>query len=99
MPRPSNDVNGLSSAVAVVDVETTGLHPAYHHRVIEIAVVTIDPDGHREAWSTLVDPQRDLGPQGIHGVRGVDLRDAPQFEEIAGDLAERFSERALVAHN
>lgn len=89
----------LKRPVAVVDVETTGLHPDYHHRVIEVAVVTLEPDGRREGWSTLVNPGRDLGPQGIHGVRGVDVREAPHFEEVAGDLAERFSNRAIVAHN
>ena len=90
---------GPTRPVAVIDVETTGLHLGYHHRVIEVAVVTLDPDGRREGWSTLVNPERDLGPQGIHGVRGVDVREAPHFEEVAGDLAESFSGRALVAHN
>jgi DNA polymerase III subunit epsilon len=85
--------------MAVVDVETTGLHPGYHHRVIEIAVVAVEPDGRREAWSTLVNPGRDLGPQGIHGIRGVDVRDAPRFEDLVGDLADAFSDHALVAHN
>jgi hypothetical protein len=59
-------VPGPTWPVAVVDVETTGLHPRYHHRVIEVAVVTLDPDGR----------------QGIHGVRGVDVREAPHFEEV-----------------
>ncbi|MEA2378033.1 MAG: polymerase subunit epsilon [Thermoleophilaceae bacterium] len=85
--------------MAVVDVETTGLHPGYHHRVIEVAVVKLEPDGRREGWSTLVNPERDLGPQGIHGVRGVDVREAPPFEEVAGDLAMRLNRRGVVAHN
>jgi hypothetical protein len=34
----------LACAVAVVDVGTTGVHPGYHHRVMEVAVVTIELD-------------------------------------------------------
>lgn len=89
----------VSVPIAIVDVETTGLHPDYHHRVVEVAVVTIDPDGCRDAWSTLVDPERDLGAQHIHGIRGIDLNGAPLFSEIAGDLLSRLHGRALVAHN
>ncbi|GGT40553.1 exonuclease domain-containing protein [Nonomuraea spiralis] len=48
---------------AVIDVETTGLRTSWHDRVIEVAVVLLDPLGcvTRE-WSTLVNPERDLGP-------------------------------------
>ncbi|HZL03993.1 MAG TPA: exonuclease domain-containing protein, partial [Coriobacteriia bacterium] len=43
---------------AVVDVETTGLRPSWHDRIVEIAVVQVAPDGVVEAtWSTLVNPQ------------------------------------------
>lgn len=99
--RSTGGLNGLDlgTPIAVVDVETTGLHPGYHHRVIEVAVVTVEPDGRREAWSTLVNPGRDLGPQGIHGIRGVDVREAPRFDDLVGDLSESFRDRALVAHN
>jgi DNA polymerase III epsilon subunit-like protein len=63
VPSVDAGVLGLTRPVAVVDVETTGLHPGYHHRVIEVAVVTLEPDGRRDGWSTLVNPERDLGPQ------------------------------------
>ncbi len=89
----------LSVPMAVVDCETTGLHPGYHHRVVEIAIVQIDPDGGRSAWSTLVDPERDLGPQGLHGSRGADLLEAPCFADVAGDVCALLDGRLPVAHN
>lgn len=85
---------------AVIDVETTGLNPRYHHRIAEVAVVTLSSTGEvLERWETLVNPQRDLGPQGIHGIRAADILDAPTFAEITGDLVHRLRGNVLVAHN
>lgn len=85
---------------AVVDTETTGIQPGYRHRIAEIAIVHLDPDGTVTGeWSTLVNPDRDLGPQAIHGIRAADVRRAPRFEHIAGDVIERLRGRIPVAHN
>ncbi|HEY0539175.1 MAG TPA: exonuclease domain-containing protein [Actinoallomurus sp.] len=85
---------------AVVDVETTGLYAGGHDRIIEVAVLHLDPFGRVTGeWATLVNPQRDLGPAVIHGIRAVDVRQAPPFEMIAATLASLLSERTMVAHN
>src|SRR5699024_7077723 len=85
---------------AVVDLETTGLHPALHDRIVEIGIVHVSPDGVVEdSWCTLVNPQRDLGPQDIHGIQAADVLGAPTFADIAGDVADRLQGRAFVAHN
>lgn len=85
---------------AVIDLETTGF--AYNHtdRVCEIGVVLVDPDGRRErAWSTLVNPQRDLGAQHIHGIDASEARLAPTFAQVAGDLTDLLRGRVVTAHN
>lgn len=85
---------------AVVDVETTGLCPDRHHRIVEIAVVQVGMDGEQcSVWSTLVNPQRDVGATAIHGITAADLFHAPTFEDIAGDIIEQLRGRILVAHN
>ncbi|MGH1561671.1 exonuclease domain-containing protein [Mumia sp. DW29H23] len=85
---------------AVIDTETTGLTPAFHHRVAEVAVVLVDGQGRVEGeWSSLINPERDLGPQRIHGIRAVDAVRAPRFAEVAGHLVDLFRGRTLVAHN
>jgi DNA polymerase-3 subunit epsilon len=85
---------------AVIDTETTGILTGWHHRIAEVAVVHVDPDGHvTDEWVTLVNPDRDLGPQAIHGIRAADARRAPRFEHVAGELVERLSGRVVVAHN
>ncbi|MCR6489799.1 exonuclease domain-containing protein [Amycolatopsis sp. OK19-0408] len=89
-----------SHGYAVIDTETTGILTGWHHRIAEIAVVHVDPRGTiTDEWVTLVNPDRDLGPQAIHGIRASDARRAPRFEQLAGDLVERLSGRVVVAHN
>lgn len=85
---------------AVIDLETTGF--AYNHtdRICEIAVVLLDANGRREnTYTTLVNPQRDLGAQHIHGIDATDARVAPTFDRIVGDLTELVAGRVVVAHN
>lgn len=85
---------------ATIDFETTGLFPEHHDRAIEIAVVHSDPDGTiTGAWETLINPRRDLGPQGIHGISAREVIAAPHFGLIAGELLELLSGRVVVAHN
>lgn len=87
-------------AFAVVDFETTGLLPSYHHRVVEIGVTHVDDDGTVTGrWETLVNPERDLGPQQIHGIRAADILDAPVFSDIVGEFAELLAGRVFAAHN
>jgi len=85
---------------AVIDLETTGLSPGAHERIVEVAVVHADENGVITGeWETLVNPQRHVGAEHIHGIRAVDLIDAPSFADIANDIADLLSGRVIVAHN
>ncbi|WP_017977026.1 exonuclease domain-containing protein [Actinopolyspora halophila] len=88
------------SGYAVVDTETTGVSAGYGHRIVEIAVVHVDTAGVvTDEWTTLLSPNRDLGPQAIHGIHASEVRHAPSFEHAAGELIDRLRDRVLVAHN
>ncbi|HEU4947498.1 MAG TPA: exonuclease domain-containing protein [Kribbella sp.] len=85
---------------AVIDTETTGLWPGERHRVIEVAVVLLDAHGRFEhEWVTLLNPQRDLGPQHIHGILTADVLQAPGFADVARHLAGLLAGRMVVGHN
>lgn len=85
---------------AVVDFETTGILPSYHHRVIEVGVTHVEVDGTVSGhWETLINPERDLGPQRIHGVKAAQVLQAPVFSDIAADFAALLRGRVFVAHN
>ena len=83
-----------------VDVETTGLYPGGHDRIIEVAIITLGPDlGIASEFSSLLNPDRDLGPSWLHGIRAADVLDAPTFEQLAGTLAALLQDAVVVGHN
>lgn len=85
---------------AVIDFETTGFSPQRGDRVIEVGIVLLDPDGGVEhEWTTLVNPQRDVGATHVHGIRASDVVDAPTFGDIAGHVVSLLGGRTVVAHN
>lgn len=86
---------------AVVDVETTGLSPERGDRVIEIAVLRLEPDGRRELYSALVNPGRPIDPRAsaVNGIRDRDVADAPAFGALVDALTLRWQDAVLVAHN
>src|SRR3989441_11005628 len=89
-------LSAIAGPIAVIDVETTGLFPFRHDRVVEVAAVVIRTDGHVEReFVSLVNPARDIGPSSIHGLTSEDLLHAPRFEEIAALLLKAL--RGAVA--
>lgn len=91
----------IAGPIAVIDVETTGLFPFRHDRVVEVAVVIVQADGCIEReFVSLVNPARDIGPSSIHGLTSEDILHAPQFAEIAALLLDVLSGSvAIAAHN
>jgi DNA polymerase-3 subunit epsilon len=87
--------------LAIIDVETTGLNPYRHDRVIEVAVVLVLPgQGIATEFATLVNPGRDVGPTRIHGITATAIVDAPRFADIAANLAGVLGgATVLVGHN
>jgi DNA polymerase-3 subunit epsilon len=88
-------------SVAVLDVETTGLHPKGGNRIVEIAIVVIGSNGVVEKeFVSLVNPNRDVGPTKIHNIYASDIINAPKFEDIAGHILEALQGCvAIVGHN
>jgi len=86
--------------LAIVDLETTGGHPA-HDRITEIAVLEVEGFEVKREWSSLVNPGRSI-PGAIQALTGITqemVEDAPRFEQLAGELHQRLAGRVFVAHN
>jgi DNA polymerase-3 subunit epsilon len=84
-----------------LDVETSGLSPAKGGRIIEIALVGIDPYGNKEwSWHSLVNPDgTKVGKTSIHGIKPQDVKHAPTFGQIAGRVQQLLTDRIIIAHN
>lgn len=87
---------------AVVDVETSGLDTR-RHRVLQLAVVTIDADGTLlDEWDTFVKlrwPLARVGPTHIHGITRPMLKQAPKIGAVLEELDQRIGDSLFVAHN
>jgi DNA polymerase III subunit epsilon len=86
---------------AVIDVETTGLNPYRHDRIIEIAALLVAQNGTVvSSFTSVVNPERDVGPTHVHGLSAADVLQAPLFSEVATPLLEVLRPAvALVGHN
>jgi DNA polymerase-3 subunit epsilon len=85
----------------VVDLELTGLDPR-NDEIISFAAVPID-SGRVVAGSSLYGlcrPTRSIPEQSvlIHGIRDVDLAEAPPFDEAIRPLFAAMAGRVLVVH-
>ena len=83
----------------VVDVETTGF--SRHDRIVEIAAVTLNTLTWEieDEFDTLINPERDVGPVGVHGISASMVEAAPTFGEIVAALARRLHQGILIGHN
>ncbi len=96
---PNQNLNQTS--FAVFDVETTGLSPAYGHRVCEIACLRVVDGIESGRFESLVDPQRRVsaGAFRVNRITAEMLAGAPAFEDVAPSLLELMEGAVLVAHN
>jgi predicted DnaQ family exonuclease/DinG family helicase len=87
---------GLSTYVAI-DLETTGLD-ADKDQIIEMAAVSFVNGQAVESFQSLVRVDRPLDPfiTELTGITDVDLKPAPQFSEIAGELLSFIGEQPIV---
>ena len=94
-----HNIFAKSPKPVVIDVETTGF--GAHDRIVEVAVITLDPETWetQDEYDTLINPERDVGPTGVHGVTAGMVELAPVFEEVLPPLAQRLRGAVLIAHN
>ncbi len=90
----------LHRPIAFFDLETTGVDPA-KDRIVEIAVIRIQPDGSREKWIKRINPEMPIPADSteIHGIKDEDVKDAPTFKQVAHDLKNFLTNCDLGGYN
>ena len=85
--------------IAVIDFETTGLSAGYD-RVVEISIFKKEPGKKAYlAFDTLINPLRPVSAKEIHGITDNDVKNAPTFNDIAGNFVDVLSGCAIAAYN
>lgn len=90
----------LERSLVFFDLETTGTDPA-RDRIIEIAVLRIEPDGSRTMRTRRVHPECPIPAEAtaVHGIGDEDVRDEPPFRRVARGLLELLEGADLAGFN
>ena len=83
-----------------LDIETTGGSHT-RDRITEVALIKIEGGEVTTTWETLINPEIPI-PRHITGLTGITdemVKDAPKFEDIAGNLYSHLEGLVMVAHN
>ncbi len=86
----------------VLDTETTGLHTAEGHRIIEIGCVEIAQrrlTGRHYHQYLQPDRDIDVAAQEVHGISVDFLRDKPRFGDIVDEFLDFIDGAELIIHN
>ena len=78
----------LKRPLVFFDIESTGLN-RNKDRIIDLAMVKVNPDGSRLSVSFRVNPEYPISAEAmrIHGISEEDVKDSPPFRAVARDIA------------
>lgn len=90
----------ITRPIVFFDIESTGLNPAVDH-IIEISLVKLHPDGHREEWTQRVNPGCPIPAEStaVHGITDADVANKPSFKEVAAQVAAYIEGCDLAGYN
>ncbi len=98
---PAGGSSGAVPRFAVVDIETSGLSDR-RHRILQVAVATVDAGEVVDEWSSLIKLRwrfQRVGPRKVHGIDRGMLRGAPDQRSVLEQLAARLDGAVFTAHN
>lgn len=90
----------LKRPIVFFDLETTGTDPA-KDRIIEIALIKLNPNGSRDRYVKRINPGMPIPAESsaIHGITDEDVKDAPHFKNVAKELHEWLKGCDLGGYN
>ena len=90
----------LNKPLCVFDLETTGLQVT-KDRIVQIAVIKINPDGLKEELNLIVNPEMDIPQEviDIHGITNERAKECPTFKELAVQVATFIGNSDLAGFN
>ena len=91
----------MSSAIAVIDFETTGMSPGQGARATEVAIVLLEQGRVVDRFQSLMQTGAWVSPfiTELTGITNQMLRTAPPAAEVMRDAARFVGDAPMVAHN
>ncbi|WP_295652290.1 3'-5' exonuclease [uncultured Mucilaginibacter sp.] len=90
----------LKRPLAFFDLETTGTTIGVD-RIVEIAVIKMNPDGSEAVKSWRVNPEMPIPLESslVHGIYDEDVKTAPIFKAVADEIAVFIADSDLAGYN
>ena len=90
----------LKKPVVFFDLETTGINIA-KDRIVEIAILKVNPNGTKESKTWLVNPEMPIPKESsdIHGITDEKIANEPSFKMIAKDVEAMIKGADLAGFN
>lgn len=90
----------LNRPLAFIDLETTGVSVG-SDRIVEIAIVKLNPDGSKTTKTHRVNPEMEISAEStsIHGISNEDVANEPTFTDLAPSLFKFLFNCDLAGYN
>ena len=90
----------LNRPLAIIDLETTGTNLGTD-RIVEIAIVKVQPDGSRQVKRKLINPEMPIPPgaSDVHGITDEMVKDAPTFKQAGNEIRQFLESCDLAGYN
>ncbi|WP_315816357.1 3'-5' exonuclease [Paraflavitalea speifideaquila] len=90
----------LSRPLAIIDLETTGINLSTD-RIVEIAIVRIQPDGSKLVKRKLLNPEIPISvvSSDLHGITNEIVKDAPTFKQAGNEIKQFLDNCDLAGYN
>lgn len=90
----------LERPIVFFDLETTGIQIATD-RIVEISILKVYPNGNKESWTRLVNPEIEIPKEAsdIHGITNERVVTEPKFSELAPKVSTMIEGCDLAGFN
>ncbi|MFN4284460.1 MAG: exonuclease domain-containing protein [Lacibacter sp.] len=90
----------LRKPLAFIDLETTGVNIATD-RIVEIAIVKINPNGTRQVKRKIINPEMPIpeAASDVHGITNDMVKDAPTFKQVAHEIKQFLEGCDIAGYN
>lgn len=90
----------LTKPICFFDLEATGTNIT-NDRIVEIAILKVFPNGNKESYTWLVNPERDIPAEvvAIHGISNEKVANEPTFKDLSSKIHDLIKGCDLAGYN